>query len=216
MQSYFQLITPASTYCVSLTDLKDHLTYSDDNSDARLTSYLISATAYCEAVTNIAIMPQTWQLNLPCFPYHFQSIPAIFPAWFGQYSGDLNHFFRHNKIMLDKPPVTSVVNISYYDTTNTLQTWGSDQYYVQLPHNKPAFIEPVTFYPPTYGYYRSDAVQIQFNCGSSTPNPLFCHAVKLMCGGWDQYRESEEDNNTKEIEFGVSKILNLMNAGLYI
>lgn len=213
MQSYFKLITPASVYPVSLSDLKDHLTYTDNNSDARLTSYLVAATAYCEATTNVAIMPQVWQLNLPCFPYAYHNMPNIFPAWFPH---DAHHFYNKNRILLDKPPVTSIVNVKYYDTDNTLQTLDVSQYYVQLPHNKPAMVEPVTFWPPTLGYYRSDAVQIQFNCGSSTPNPLFGHAIKLMAGSWDQYRENEQDNNTTQIAIGVSNILALLNAGLYI
>lgn len=197
-----QLVTPASSYPITLDELKAHLYLDTSDDDSRLTSLIAAATDYIESYTNRAYVQQTWKMVLPGFPaschWPYFAVP--------QYPRDHHH---PSAIELPRPPLVSITNIKYYDyPTNTLQTLNpSTDYRVVTGFSDAGWVEPVDSWPGTF--CRMDAVQIQFVAGySSAPPELLKHAVKILCGAWNTFRESEVMGTTQQTVFGLDRILN--------
>lgn len=184
-----KLITPASSYPVSISDLKDHLSIEDSEFDNLLTAYRLSAIQFVEKESGRCLMPQTWEVFKQCF----------------------------NKILiLPKGPVTSVTSIKYYDSNNTQQTYDSSNYRL-IQGNTKSFIELDWNATIPDLYDRQDAVTIRYVAGSSTVNDLAIHAIKLLVGGWFNNREGELTGTiSKELELGVSRLIANFSLGNYV
>lgn len=158
------LVTPAASYPVTLSDLKEHLAIDVASEDDRLTAMLAAATALCETETQRAYVSQTWKQTQRAFPC--------------------------GKLYLPKPPLSSVTSVKYYDADNVQQTWDSSNYYVCKGTKAQGWIEPVDNWPATYD--RPDAVEIIFVAGGFAPAQV-AHAIKVICGQWNEGREGQED-----------------------
>lgn len=99
------LITPPAALAVSLADarLQCRRETDDTSIDALLVRYVNGAAAECEAITRCALMEQTWEQTLDAFPP----------------TGD---------IRLLKPPVRSIVSVTYVDEAGAVQTLPNDAY----------------------------------------------------------------------------------------
>ena len=78
--------------------------------------------------------------------------------------------FPSGGIVLPFSPVISVDSITYYDSANSLQTWNSSNYTVNLAA-EPCRIEYVNDSPGTYDS-RQDAVIVAFTVGYSSSATL--------------------------------------------
>ena len=96
-----KLITPASTYPVTLAEAKLHLRVDTADEDTLITALITAATEMAEQKTGRAIMTQTLELTLDAFPEAFE---------------------------LTRVPVQSVTSVKYYDTTGTQQTLSNTLY----------------------------------------------------------------------------------------
>lgn len=180
-------IAPPSTYPVTLQELKDHLAISNNDSDNRLQGLIIAANDYCERWTNRVFSTQTWEYVLSEFP--------------------------RVGIELPYPPLQSVVSVSYLDLNGDPQDF-TDYITMTPTGSQPGWLEYTAATPSVS--CRSDAVTVTFLCGSDNPPEMVKHAIKLLCGGWNELRESEILTTSKELEIGVKNILGLLQVGNYL
>lgn len=106
--------------------------------DPVLVMLAASATRRAETVTRCALVTQTWDLTLDCFPGWTLTVP--------------------------KPPLRSVTSITYADSNGVLQTLDPSQYVVDIK-SEPARITPAfgLVWPITRP--EMNAVTVRFVCG---------------------------------------------------
>lgn len=153
----YKLKTAATTYPLTLSEVKLHLKVSVSTDDDLITALRNSAIEWVEQYTNRQIMPATWYLYKDTLV------------------GDIE---------LDWCPVTAVSSLKYYDTDNALQTLSTDYYDVDTA-SEPARICLAYGYDWPTVYERPNAVTIEFTAGyadaASVPAPI-TSALLLMIG----------------------------------
>jgi len=161
----YQVITPASTYPVSLTEAKLHLKVDITTDDTLITNLIVAATQVSEEYTNrffiLTVIKQV------CSNFK-----------------ELNELF--------KSPVNSVTNVRYYNSNNTHQTLDPNRYVVNNQF-EPCQINLVVdgSFPDIAD--RVDAVESQYSVGygdsSDVPN-VIKQAILLTLGNWYENRMS--------------------------
>ncbi len=137
-----KLITAPTALALDLAQTKlDLRCQTGTAEDAFITRLIKGATARAEHETGRAIMEQDWELILDAFP--------------------------NAEIRLDKPPVTSIISVTYCDTAGNLQTLDSAAYSLD-PDLLPGFLFPAvgTSWPVTQDV--ANAVRVRFRCGYGT------------------------------------------------
>lgn len=148
VSTYLELVTkPTPLSVLNLAYVRDqHLRSPNGNlEDEKIAKLIETAYRRAERVTQRALAPQTWTLNLDRFPLC-------------------------GEIVLPKPPLISVESIVYVDDDGVEQTWSDALYTVVAPSGPyaakgrilPAYDEswPTTRCVP-------NAVQVTFRCGYS-------------------------------------------------
>ena len=164
-QRTYQVVTPASTYPVSLTEAKLHLKVDITTDDALITNLIVAATQVSEEYTNRFFINTV--INQTCTTFL-----------------DLKQLY--------KSKVVSVTHVKYYDSDNTLQTLASSNYVVNNQF-EPAQINLVVdgSFPDIAD--RIDAVECKYTVGygaaSDVPNAIK-QAILLTIGNWYANRES--------------------------
>jgi hypothetical protein len=230
MRTYWQQQSRnTSTLPVSLTDLKAHLSISGTNDDSRLTMLEWAAVDYIERQTARCLVPTTGTEISDHFPtWYKRSYSAgfefpylVYPFLMETPTGMPWNWGRIMRIELLKSPVTSINSVTYYDINNNLQTLveGTD-YYVVMPTDRPAFLQPVQVWP--IPYFRPDAVQISYSCGYTVPADgsgnlpyVIDAAIKLLVGAWNENREDFNVNVYDKIPIGVEALLESISTGGY-
>ncbi len=160
------VVTPPDSEPVSTSEARAWLLLgSATDFDGRINGMVATAREECESKTNRAFMLQTLQLTLPRFPrlwcaYAGGSFVMDHAVWPDRFSTQ-----RHRVIELPRPPLVSVLAVSYYDLDNTVQTMDPTAYMViGTGANMPAQLQPLNnAWPDTY--LREDAVQITYQAG---------------------------------------------------
>jgi len=161
----FQVVTPASTYPVSLTEAKAHLKVDINTDDTLITNLIIASTQLSEEYTNRFFINTV--INQTCTTFL-----------------DLKQLY--------KSKVVSVTHVKYYDSDNTLQELASSNYVVNNQF-EPAQINLVVdgSFPDIAD--RIDAVECKYIVGygaaSDVPNAIK-QAILLTIGNWYANRES--------------------------
>lgn len=146
-------VAPAALFS-DLVLIKKHLRLDNTASDVILAHYAAVAEQYLDGRAGRlqrALLTQAWRLTLEDWPaYECQELPL--------------------------PPLQSISSITYYDTSNVLQTLAADQYVV-VTGDFVGRVEraPLGIWPSVYG--RRDAVQITFVAGygaalANLPTPI--------------------------------------------
>jgi len=91
-----KLITAPTLFPVTLRQAKVHLNVDGNESDAVIEEKIGAATDLAEGELNRLLLPQVWELALPCFP-----------------GGDID---------LMQAPVLEIISIKYIDTAGVEQT----------------------------------------------------------------------------------------------
>jgi hypothetical protein len=210
---------PTNSSPVSLVDVKAHLNITWSNDDTRLTELIYSAIDLIERETARCLVPTTWNEYLPGFYPHWH-YSILNPPLVTPYVGGPGYYpwqFMRTKIFLTKSPVSVVNSITYYDGTNTSATWATSAYYAMLGSQIPAWIEPVTNYPPTY--LRPDAVCINYTCPGITsgqsPYDAVQHCVKLLVGTWNEIRQDEQPGSLTQLCHGADRLIDIIKAPSY-
>ncbi|MGD9879022.1 MAG: head-tail connector protein [Hyphomicrobiaceae bacterium] len=162
------LVTAPSAEPVTLAEAKAHLRVEPDEMEADnlIRSLIASARAHVENETGRALMAQTWDLRLDCWPIT-------------------------GYITLPKPPLQSVTHVKYYDTAGVQQTWSPALY--QVANGLPPRLAPIdgeVF--PTLATMKLNAIEVRFVAGyvsaELVPEPIR-QAIKLLVGHWYEFRE---------------------------
>ena len=103
----YQVITPASTYPVSLTEAKSHLKVDTTADDTYITSIIKAATQLSEEYTNRFFIDTV--IDQTCSD--FAQLQTLF-----------------------KSKVSAVAHVKYYDNDNSLQTLSATIYDTQLQY----------------------------------------------------------------------------------
>lgn len=160
-----ELLTPPVTEPVTLAEVKTRLRIDDATDDAGVTRLIASATKHAESITRRAFVTQSWALTLDAFPCGSISLPL--------------------------PPLQTVDEISYIDSTGATVVLPSTEYLVDkngmigMIHRAYQKQWPATRAQPM-------AVRIEFTAGygaaGAVPSDL-ASALMLLVAHWDQNRE---------------------------
>lgn len=161
----YQVVTPASTYPVSLTEAKAHLKVDISTDDTLITNLIIASTQLSEEYTNRFFIDTV--INQTCTTF-----------------ADLKSLF--------KSKVISVTHVKYYDSDNAQQTLDSADYVVNNQF-EPCQINPAVDFSFPDIADRIDAIECKYTVGygeaSDVPNAIK-QAILLTIGNWYANRES--------------------------
>jgi|TARA_R110000823_G_scaffold242437_1_gene366882 uncharacterized phiE125 gp8 family phage protein len=162
----YQVVTPASTYPVSLTETKLHLKVDINTDDTLITNLIIAATQVSEEYTNRFFIVTT--LSQTCTT--FRELKSLF-----------------------KSKVMAIGHVKYYDDTNTQQTLLSTNYVLNNEF-EPGQVNPVVDYDYPSTVDRIDAVECEYKVGygqtaADVPDAIK-QAILLTIGNWYENRQS--------------------------
>jgi len=136
--------------------------------DTLITALIKAARVRLEMDAGIALINQTLEMTLDCFPQN------------------------GGPIKLKRPPLSSVASIKYIDSDGDEQTWDSSKYRVDTA-SKPSRITPAAdeSYPVTQ--FVTGAVIIRYVAGygaasTAVPQDLI-QAILMLIGHWYENRE---------------------------
>jgi len=161
----YQVITPASTYPVSLTEAKSHLKVDTTADDTYITSIIKAATQLSEEYTNRFFIDTV--IEQTCSD--FAQLQTLF-----------------------KSKVSAVAHVKYYDSDNSLQTLSSTIYDTQLQY-EPSQIQLADDKSFPEITKRNDAVVARYTVGYGTASDvpeIIKQAILLTIGNFYQNRNS--------------------------
>jgi uncharacterized phiE125 gp8 family phage protein len=161
----YQVITPASTYPVSLTEAKSHLKVDTTADDAYITSIIKAATQLSEEYTNRFFINTV--IDQTCSD--FAQLQTLF-----------------------KSKVSAVAHVKYYDSDNSLQTLSATVYDAQLNY-EPSQIQLAENQSFPRITSRNDAVVARYTVGYGTASDvpeIIKQAILLTIGNFYQNRNS--------------------------
>jgi len=161
----YQVITPASTYPVSLTEAKSHLKVDTTADDTYITSIIKAATQLSEEYTN---------------RFFIDTVIEQYASSFA----DLQTLF--------KSKVSAVAYVKYYDSDNSLQTLSATVYDTQLNY-EPSQIQLAENQSFPSITKRNDAVVARYTVGYGTASDvpeIIKQAILLTIGNFYQNRNS--------------------------
>lgn len=172
---------------VTLDEAKSQLRILHSDEDDLLNRFIVAARNYVEAITGRALITQTWDLTLDDFPARESGL-----------------------IELPKAPLQSVTSVTYTDTAGDPQTWDAGEYVVSTASR-------VGKIYPAYGYQwpstqaQREAVAVRFVAGygddvDDVPDDIR-HAILMLIGHYDRFREAITDLNTIDVPYGVRALL---------
>lgn len=143
---------------MTLAEAKDHLRVDHDADDAKITAYMLAATAHLdgpEGRLRKAIMPQTWETAFDAFPESGIAIPL--------------------------GPLLSVVSVTYTDGSGVEQTVDAADYEIDT-YSIDGWVVPTSAWP--VALETINAVKVRWIAGMSADSPPVCppdilHAIKL-------------------------------------
>lgn len=161
----YQVITPASTYPVSLTEAKLHLKVDITTDDTLITNLIVAATQVSEEYTNRFFINTV--VNQTCSD--FKELSELF-----------------------KSKVSAVTHVKYYDSDNAQQVWASSNYVVNKEY-EPCQINLVVDKSFPNIADRIDAVECRYTVGYGTASDVpdvIKQAILLTLGNWYENRMS--------------------------
>lgn len=175
------LVTAPTAEPVSVDEAKLHLRVEASLEDDLIRSKIAAARQTVELETGRQIAPARWDVKLNCFPRH-DTEPILIP----------------------RPPLRSVVSITYVDTAGVTQTWAAANYQVAVPVGEAAeFGYVLPAYDKSYPETRdvAHAVTVRFDAGyDGTVQPAVPDAIKaailLHVGVLYAHREDQVTGTT--------------------
>ena len=161
----YQVVTPASTYPVSLTETKLHLKVDINTDDTLITNLIIAATQVSEEYTNRFFIDTV--INQTCS--NFNELKELY-----------------------KSKVSAVTHVKYYDIDNAQQTLAASNYVVNNEYEPSQInIDVDGTFPNIVD--RIDAVECKYTVGygaaSDVPDAIK-QAILLTIGNWYENRMS--------------------------
>ncbi len=147
-----RMTVPPTSWPVELDEVKEvQPAIEHEHDDGQLTRLIKAATRHVEHVTWRQLLTATYVMKLRGFPWGVGLFAGPGDRYFG--FGDTGAFRsigHEGKIHLPRPPLISVVSMTYIDWEGNVDTADPSTYTVDADH-EPGTIEPVwgTFWPPT-------------------------------------------------------------------
>jgi uncharacterized phiE125 gp8 family phage protein len=162
----YQVITPASTYPISLSEAKSHLKVDTNADDTYIESIIKAATQLSEEYTNRFFIDTV----IEQYASSFEELETLF-----------------------KSKVSAVAHVKYYDSDNSLQTLSASVYDAQLNY-EPSQIQLVDGQSFPDITKRNDAVLVRYTVGygsaASDVPEIIKQAILLTIGNFYQNRNS--------------------------
>lgn len=163
------LQTAPASEPVTAAEAKAHLRVTTSDDDTYISTLIIAARRHVETITRRALINQTWDYFLDCFP-------------------------GSDKIVIPLPRLSSVTTVKYTDKDNVQNTLTASKYIVDT-NNEPGQI--VLAYGeswPSFTPRPVNAVEVRFVAGygssaASVPEGIK-QAMLLLIGHWFENRES--------------------------
>ena len=155
------LVTPPAFEPVTVAELKEHLRVDSTNEDSLIERLIVDARETVEAWTRRAIITQTWEYFLYCFP-------------------------GRNYIELPFGNLQSVTSVKYKDSNavETTMTVNTDYIVESNSEMHGRIVLPYGDVWPTLSFYPSKPITIRFVCGWTTralvPERIK-QSIKLIC-----------------------------------
>lgn len=191
-----ELAIPPAADPVGIMEAKAHCRIDESIDDSLLAGYILAARRFCEKETGRVFMSQTWDMKLD------RGWPSVWDQSCSSY---------RRRIVLPKPPASSVASIKYVDATGVEQTLAADQYQFSKGEIF-GFIEPA--YGASWPAVRSqlNAITVRFAAGyGSNPGDVEAplrHAILLMTGHFYENREAvSAGGNVTEMPLAVCALL---------
>lgn len=200
MEGLLSLITAPAGEPLAVEDARVHLRVDGSDEDILIASHIQAATAWAENYTRRALITQTWELWLDCFPTQ----------------GDISLAYDRSKldvIELPLPPLRTVGSVKYYDTAGLLQTFSAGLYIVTAPAGPQAErgsirLAPSASWPATQE--RPNAVIVRFDAGYGAAEDVPA-AVKagmlLVVGELYKNREQSVTGNISKVPLAAEHLL---------
>lgn len=176
---------------LTTAEAKSHLRVDGSNDDALIDALITASREHVEETTRRALITQTWELSLDCFPS--MSWPR---------SGSV--------IWIPRSPLQSVTKIDYVNTAGTTETLDASRYRVDSK-SEPARVTEAENenWPLTDGV--TNAVTVEFEAGygddaSDVPQGIK-QAMLLLIGHWYENREAAAPENLSEHPKAVDALL---------
>jgi uncharacterized phiE125 gp8 family phage protein len=172
--------TPASgTDVISLANMKEFLRVDHSDEDTTITALLDAAVSHVSDYTNRHI---------------------------GTAASAIFYLERWRPAALAYGPVVSITNVTYNDTSGTLQTLDTSKYYVQTHKDDTCLI----FFhdTPDLQDYNAMPIRITASVGGQPSNSIK-HAVRMLVAHWYENRRAVITGPTATtIPLGVHSLLN--------
>lgn len=150
------LVTPPASEPIDLATAKSHLEVVGTSKNADITSLITVARRNIERYLKRAMITQTWKVYYDCF---------------------------NEEMILPFPPVQTLTHVKYYNTSGTLTTLASSNYFFDQFSEPARVIRGYDVTWPDLQEKKPNAVEIQFVCGygdaSDIPEDII-HAMKLL------------------------------------
>jgi uncharacterized phiE125 gp8 family phage protein len=163
---------------VDLARAKNWLRVDIDDDDALIADIIATARDYCEGMTGVGMLGQTWQMYLDRFPLGDR--PEYWP-WSAQ----------PGAILLPRYPVQSVTSIVYTDSNGTPTTVAGTDYVLDNVSTIPRIVPAANKSWPGTSFAPQNAVVVTFPVGYTlaTLPPKLQQAVKMLIGLYYANRE---------------------------
>jgi uncharacterized phiE125 gp8 family phage protein len=161
-----RIITPVETEPVTLAEVRQHLRLPEEQTEDDLLLGLIKAArAYCENFTRRALAEQTLEVYL-------------------------DRFSVNSSILLPCPPLRSVIEIAYKDSTGTEMILSASNYLVDTDREPGRALPGFGMSWPVFTPYPASPIRIRFIVGYAVlPEPIR-QAMLLLVGHWYENREA--------------------------
>jgi len=177
-----RIITPVATEPITLVDVRQHLRLPENETeDGLLMSLITTARAYCENYTRRALAEQTLEIYLDRFP-----------------SAD--------PIELPSPPLQSVSEIGYKDSTGEETILSPSDYLVDVDCEPGRILPTVGTNWPAFTPFPTSSVRIRFVVGYEELPVSIRLAMLLLIGHWYENREATGTASSL-IDFSVHSLL---------
>jgi hypothetical protein len=209
-----KLVTPPAVEPVSLDEAKAHLRLEVPDDDAKVSALIVAARLHCETVLRQALITQTWDLFVDAFPwgggYYNRALRQMGPSPFWLPSATY-------PIELPRPPLRSVVSVSYYNGTGDLVVIDPSTY--QVSTGTPGRVAPAFGQVWPVPQPRMDAVAIRYvagygDDGASIPQNIR-EALLLMVGHWYEHRSAADEVSLTTVPDAVDSLLAASDHGGY-
>lgn len=175
-------IIPVTTEQLTLVEVRQHLRLPEDETEDELLLGLIkTARAYCENYTRRALAQQTLEVYLDCFP-------------------------ASGPIKISCPPLVSVVEIGYTDSTGLETILPALNYLVDIDCEPGQVLPSFGTTWPVFTTNPASSVRIRFVAGYEELPVSIRLAMLLLVGHWYENREATGTAN-RVIDFSVHALL---------